>query len=202
MARLQHSLSSLRRWGCLHATPDALPAAGQALPGRIGYLQGPYERFQRWSLHVILLPQAFLAQPVSPFLGREIQNQKIGHPASWQALAYDFPVIGRADHEVSRPGSVEGQAFAGLSRPVQVVIPEGQRHRPEKIATIHGQAHNQSSRKAAKTRRQTQNEASWRACFAPLRELFCSESTHLTRPLKPFSLFVSLVCFVVAYPSA
>src|SRR5579884_936184 len=62
MARLQHSLSSLRRWGCLHATPDALPAAGQALPGRIGYLQGPYERFQRWSLHVILLPQAFLAQ--------------------------------------------------------------------------------------------------------------------------------------------
>src|SRR5579884_1359578 len=67
MARLQHSLSSLRRWGCLHATPDALPAAGQALPGRIGYLQGPYERFQRWSLHVILLPQAFLAQTVSPF---------------------------------------------------------------------------------------------------------------------------------------
>jgi hypothetical protein len=40
-----HSLSTLRGVGCPAATQDSLPAAGQALPGGIGYPQGSYERF-------------------------------------------------------------------------------------------------------------------------------------------------------------
>ena len=45
--------------GSLHPTQNSLPVAGQALPGRIGYLQGSNERFQT----VVILPsQVILAQ--------------------------------------------------------------------------------------------------------------------------------------------
>src|SRR5262249_845105 len=43
---------SLRYW------QDSLPAAGQALPDRIGYLQGPYQRFPECFLHPFLLSQS------------------------------------------------------------------------------------------------------------------------------------------------
>ena len=43
------------QWSLLAPTQDSLPAAGQALPGGIGYPQGSYERFQTV---VILLSQA------------------------------------------------------------------------------------------------------------------------------------------------
>ena len=46
MTRLQHSLSTLRRTGHPATTQDSLPAAGQALPGGVGYPQGSIERFQ------------------------------------------------------------------------------------------------------------------------------------------------------------
>jgi len=58
VARLSHSLSTLRRVGRPTATQDSLPAAGSALPDGIGYPQGSSERFQRWFLHLFLLPQA------------------------------------------------------------------------------------------------------------------------------------------------
>jgi hypothetical protein len=47
------------QWSLLAPTQNSLPAAGQALPGGIGYPQSSYERFQTV---VILLSQAFLAQ--------------------------------------------------------------------------------------------------------------------------------------------
>ena len=40
------------QWPLLTPTQDSLPVAGQALPGRIGYLQGSNERFQT----VVILP--------------------------------------------------------------------------------------------------------------------------------------------------
>ena len=45
MTRLQHSLSTLRRTGHPATTQDSLPAAGQALPGGLGYPQGPNKGF-------------------------------------------------------------------------------------------------------------------------------------------------------------
>jgi hypothetical protein len=45
IAGRRHSLSTLRGVGCPPTTPDSLPAAGQALPGGIGYPQGSDERF-------------------------------------------------------------------------------------------------------------------------------------------------------------
>ena len=59
MARPAHWLSTLRRPGRPGTTQDSLPAAGQALPSRVGYLQGPYERFLRYNCFP--LSQAFLA---------------------------------------------------------------------------------------------------------------------------------------------
>ena len=47
IARLGHSLSTLRRARYRDATQDSLPAAGQALPGGLAYPQGSYERFPR-----------------------------------------------------------------------------------------------------------------------------------------------------------
>jgi len=47
------------QWSLLAPTQDSLPAAGQALPGGIGYPQGSDERFQTVFL---LLSQVFLAQ--------------------------------------------------------------------------------------------------------------------------------------------
>src|SRR5579884_2646607 len=129
MARLQHSLSSLRRWGCLHATPDALPAAGQALPGRIGYLQGPYERFQRWSLHVILLPQAFLAQTVSPFLpltADAITTLAAGFDGSVRRVQTAYDALGNGylvtSYNAGSGGSIVNQVedlYNGLDQLVQ-----------------------------------------------------------------------------------
>ena len=46
IARLRHSLSTLRRAGCPTATQDSLPAAGQALPDGIGYPQGSTKGFR------------------------------------------------------------------------------------------------------------------------------------------------------------
>jgi hypothetical protein len=54
---------TLRRRGHPRTTPDALPAAGQALPGRIGYLQDPAERFLKCVLHPVLLSQASWRKP-------------------------------------------------------------------------------------------------------------------------------------------
>jgi hypothetical protein len=47
IARPEHWLSTLRRVGLPTATQDSLPAAGQALPGGIGYPQSSNERFPR-----------------------------------------------------------------------------------------------------------------------------------------------------------
>src|SRR5690606_299935 len=44
--RLWCSLSTLRRMGRPTTTQDSLPAAGQALPGRNGYLLGCDEKFR------------------------------------------------------------------------------------------------------------------------------------------------------------
>ena len=53
-------LSTLRRVSCLTTTQDSLLAAGPALPGGIGYPQGPTKGFRvRGSSS---FPQAFLAQ--------------------------------------------------------------------------------------------------------------------------------------------
>src|SRR3954452_16409047 len=49
MARPVHSLSPLRSPGYPGATQDSLPAAGQALPGGVGYPQGSCERFLRYN---------------------------------------------------------------------------------------------------------------------------------------------------------
>ena len=62
IARPRHSLSTLRRVGHPTTTQDSLPAAGQALPGGIGYPQGSNERFPRCFLHRFLLPQALPVQ--------------------------------------------------------------------------------------------------------------------------------------------
>ncbi len=56
ITRPTHSLSTLRRMDHSTATQDSLPAAGQALPGGIGYPLGSNERFQL--LHRLLLSQA------------------------------------------------------------------------------------------------------------------------------------------------
>src|SRR3954465_10388472 len=45
MTRPARWLSTLRSRGRPGATQDSLPAAGQALPGGVGYPQGPIERF-------------------------------------------------------------------------------------------------------------------------------------------------------------
>jgi hypothetical protein len=60
------SLSTLRRLGYPSATQDALPGAGQALLGGLGYPQGFKERFPVCFLHHFPLSQAYLAR--SPFL--------------------------------------------------------------------------------------------------------------------------------------
>ena len=56
ITRPSHSLSTLRSAGHPAATQDSLPAAGQALPGGIGYPQGSLERFQS-SLHLSSFPR-------------------------------------------------------------------------------------------------------------------------------------------------
>jgi hypothetical protein len=66
MAWPRSSLSTLRRLGYPNATQDSLPGAGQALLYGLGYPQGFYEKFPRYSLHRFPLSQAYLAQ--SPFL--------------------------------------------------------------------------------------------------------------------------------------
>jgi hypothetical protein len=62
IARLEHSLSTLRRASHLAATQDSFSGAGQALPDGIGYPQGSDERFPSCFLHLFLLSQAFLTQ--------------------------------------------------------------------------------------------------------------------------------------------
>ena len=62
-----HWLSTLRREGRPSTTQDSLPAAGQALPGGIGYPQGSNERFLSSSL--VLLSQASWRN-VAPAIGR------------------------------------------------------------------------------------------------------------------------------------
>ena len=62
IARLGHSLSTLRRASHLAATQDSFSGAGQALPDGIGYPQGSDERFPSCFLHLFLLSQAFLTQ--------------------------------------------------------------------------------------------------------------------------------------------
>jgi hypothetical protein len=57
ITRPAHSLSTLRHQSYPVATQDSLPAAGQALPGGIGYPLGSYAEFQS-SLHLILPAQA------------------------------------------------------------------------------------------------------------------------------------------------
>ena len=56
ITRPTNSLSTLRRVDHSTATQDSLPAAGQTLPGGIGYPLGSNERFQ--PLHRFLLSQA------------------------------------------------------------------------------------------------------------------------------------------------
>src|SRR5260370_22389544 len=62
IARLGHSLSTLRRASHLAATQDSFSGAGQALPDGIGYPQGSHERFPSCFLHLFPLSQAFLTQ--------------------------------------------------------------------------------------------------------------------------------------------
>ena len=62
IARLGHSLSTLRRASHLAATQDSFSGAGQALPDGIGYPQGSDERFPSCFLHLFPLSQAFLTQ--------------------------------------------------------------------------------------------------------------------------------------------
>ena len=52
IARLGHSLSTLRRARYRDATQDSLPAAGQALPGGLAYPQGSSERFPRSNRYI------------------------------------------------------------------------------------------------------------------------------------------------------
>src|SRR5438552_508674 len=62
IARPEHWLSTLRRMGHPTTTQDSLPAAGQALPGGIGYPQGSSERFPGVVVTSFPLSQVFLAQ--------------------------------------------------------------------------------------------------------------------------------------------
>jgi hypothetical protein len=59
ITRPTHSLCTLRRAGCPNATQHALPAAGQALPGGIGYPLGSIERFPRF----VILSSHNIASP-------------------------------------------------------------------------------------------------------------------------------------------
>ena len=59
ITRLWHSLSTLHSAGLLRHRQDSLAAAGHALPHGLDYPQGSIERFQLYSIHSILLSQAF-----------------------------------------------------------------------------------------------------------------------------------------------
>src|SRR4051812_47074465 len=95
MARPAHSLSTLRSPGRPGATQDSLPAAGQALPGGVGYPQGPIERFP-----LSLPPFPSFPGALKPggrprkYDMREVVNGLLylaREGCSWRALPHDLP---------------------------------------------------------------------------------------------------------------
>jgi len=71
ITRLRHWLSTLRRPGYPDTTQDSLPAAGQALPGGLGYRRVPTKGFTLYPYIRSPFPKFNVAQGHSAFLAQQ-----------------------------------------------------------------------------------------------------------------------------------
>jgi hypothetical protein len=91
IARLGHSLSTLRGARYRDATQDSLPAAGQALPGGLAYPQGSSERFPR--------SNRYISSPFPKLAWRNNRSRVEGDKRTWRQRAVKLlpGYFGRSD---------------------------------------------------------------------------------------------------------